>query len=168
MKTTLLASLFTFLCFMTVRAQEVYVDSNTGNDKNEGTKEAPVFSIQRAADIIGSRGNNVYTIKINPGIYVLDHHVQVATEKDMTDKRIVIEASILPDDTSWTPEKMPVVATRSLKGEIPESHHFVVSFLVDESHVTIRGIKFHGYFYPQTRSSLTAMRLPLITASSIG
>jgi hypothetical protein len=151
MKTTLLASLFTFLCFMTVRAQEVYVDSNTGNDKNEGTKEAPVFSIQRAADIIGSRGNNVYTIKINPGIYVLDHHVQVATEKDMTDKRIVIEASILPDDTSWTPEKMPVVATRSLKGEIPESHHFVVSFLVDESHVTIRGIKFHGYFYPQTR-----------------
>ncbi|MCX6260614.1 MAG: hypothetical protein NTY95_07225, partial [Bacteroidia bacterium] len=59
--------------------------------------------------------------------------------------------SILPDDTSWTPEKMPVIASKATKGEIPESDHFVVSLSINESHVTIRGLKFHGYFYPNTR-----------------
>jgi hypothetical protein len=127
------------------------VDSNTGDDKNLGTKEAPVFSIKKAAEIIKSRNNNIYTMKINPGIYVLDHHVSMVTEKEMRDKRIVIEASILPDDTSWIPEKMPVITSTAKKGEIPDFYHFVVSFLIDESHVTVRGIKFHGYFYPNTR-----------------
>ena len=136
---------------LTVQAQAVYVDSNTGDDNNPGTKEAPVFSIQKAVEIIRSRDNNIYTMKINPGIYILDSHVPVSTEKEMTDKRIVIEASILPDDTSWTPEKMPVIISKAVKGEIPVNYYFVVSFLIDESHVTIRGIKFHGYFYPNTR-----------------
>ena len=136
---------------LTNQAQAVYVDSNTGDDNNSGTKESPVFSIQKAAEIIRSRDNIIYTMKINSGIYVLDNHVSVATEKMMTDKRIVIEASILSDDTSWTPEKMPVIANNSKKGELPGNVNFVVSFLIDESHVTIRGIKFHGYFYPHTR-----------------
>jgi hypothetical protein len=136
---------------LTVNTQEVYVDCNTGNDKNPGTKEAPVFSIQKAAEIIRNRDNNICTIKINPGIYVLDSHISVATEKEMNGRRIVMEASILPDDASWTPEKMPVITSRAMKGEIPDSYHFVVGFLIDESHVTIRGIKFHGYFYPNAR-----------------
>jgi hypothetical protein len=90
-------------------------------------------------------------MKLNPGIYVLESHIPVSTEKEMTDKRITIEASVLPDDKSWTPEQMPVIVSRSKKGEIPESNNFVVSFLIDENHITIRGIKFHGYFYPNTR-----------------
>jgi hypothetical protein len=151
MKKALLISILAYICRMTVLAQAVYVDSNTGDDNNKGTKEAPVFSIQKAAEIIRSRNNDIYVIKINPGIYILDKHISVATEKVMTDKRIVIEASILPGDTSWTPEKMPVIASKAKKGEIPDSYHFVASFLIDESHVTIRGIKFHGYFYPNTR-----------------
>ena len=48
-------------------------------------------------------------------------------------------------------EKMPVIASKSKKGEIAELPHWVASFLINESHVTIRGIKFHGYFYPNTR-----------------
>jgi hypothetical protein len=78
--------------------------------------------------------------------------VLVSTEKVMNNKRIVIEASILPDDTAWTPEKMPVIVTKSKKGEVPnEYYHYVVGFLIEESHVTISGIKFPGYFYPNTR-----------------
>ncbi len=152
MKKVLFISLFTFICCLTVHAQSVYVDCNTGNDKNPGTKDAPVFSIHKAAEIIKSRDNDIYTMKINPGIYVLEHNVSIATEKDLINKRIVIEASILPDDTSWTHEKMPVITCKALKGEIPENAHFVNSFRIDESHVTIRGLKFHGYFYPHTRS----------------
>jgi hypothetical protein len=151
MKNTFLIIFSAFVCHLTVHAQEVYVDSSIGDNKNPGTREAPVYSIERAAEIINSRDNNIYIMKINPGIYVLDSHVSVATEKAMTDKRIIIEASILPDETSWTPEKMPVIACKAKKGEIPDSYHFVASFLINESHVTIRGIKFHGYFYPNTR-----------------
>jgi hypothetical protein len=151
MKNIFLIVFLASVCNLIVHAQEVYVDSSIGDNKNPGTKEAPVYSIDRAAEIITSRDNNIYIMKINPGIYVLDSHVSVATEKAMTDRRIIIEASILPGDTSWTPEKMPVIANKAKKGEIPDSYHFVVSFLINESHVTIRGIKFHGYFYPNTR-----------------
>ena len=151
MKNIFSISLLAFICHLTVHAQTVYVDSNIGDDKNPGTKESPVYSINKAAEIIRSRDNNIYTMKINPGIYVLDSHVPVATEKEMTDKHIIIEASILPGDTSWTPEKMPVITSKAIKGEIPKSYHFVISFLIDENHVTIRGIKFHGYFYPNAR-----------------
>ena len=147
----ILIIIFFVLSYLTVPAQAIYVDSNTGSNNNEGTKEAPVFSIQKAAELIASKNNDFCTMKINPGVYILDKHVTVATEKDMGERRIIIEASILPDDTSWTPEKMPVITCKALKGEIPESYHFVVSFLINESHVTIRGIKFHGYFYPQAR-----------------
>ncbi|MBN1398388.1 MAG: hypothetical protein JXA06_10190 [Bacteroidetes bacterium] len=151
MKKILFTGLLIILCILTVRAQAVYVDSKIGNDNNPGTKESPVYSIHKAAENIKSRNNDIYVIKLNPGIYILDHHVSVATEKEMTDKRIVIEASILPGDTSWTHEKMPVVTSKALKGEISGLNNWVVSFLIDESHVTIRGIKYHGYFYPHTR-----------------
>jgi hypothetical protein len=90
-------------------------------------------------------------MKINPGIYVLDSHVSVSTQKVMTDKRIVIEAAILPGDWLWKPEKMPVITCKGKKGQVAVDYNFVAAFLVEESHVTIRGIKFHGYFYPNTR-----------------
>lgn len=151
MKKIFLINFMILISHLNIHAQTIYVDSNVGDDKNSGTKEAPVFSINKAAEIIRSKDNNIYTMRINPGIYVMDSHVQVATEKEMTDKRIVIEASVLPDDTSWTPEKMPVIANKAKKGETPVNSNFVISFLIDESHVTIRGIKFHGYFYPNTR-----------------
>jgi len=149
---TIVSGVIIFICQLTICAQAVYVDSNIGDDKNPGTTESPVYSIQKAAEIISSRDNDIYTIKINPGIYVLDKHVSVATKKSMADKRIVIESTFLPDDSLWSPEKMPVIINSSLNGEIPEADYsYVVSFLINESHVTIRGIKFHGYVYPNTR-----------------
>jgi len=153
MKKTLLVSLSIFICHLVIHAQAVYVDSNIGDDKNSGTKETPVFSINKAAEIIRNRSNNIYVMKINPGIYVLDKHVLVNTEKSMTNKRIVIEATILPDDTTWTPDKMPVIITISTKGEIMEKDlwikdNWITSFYINVSHVTIRGLKFEGYNYP--------------------
>jgi hypothetical protein len=153
MERTILFSLFIFICLALVQAQVVYVDSNAGDDKNPGTKELPVFSIQKAAEIIKSKKNDISTMKINPGIYILDHHISIETEKETAGKRIVVEASILPDDSEWTPEKMPVIITRSNKGEIMQEDLFIkdnwiTSFYINESHVTIKGLKFHGYNYP--------------------
>ena len=151
MKRVLFTILFIILCFFTICSQAVYVDSNIGNDNNDGSEKAPVFSIEKAEEIINSNANEIYTMRINPGIYILSRHISVSTEKNMTGKRIIIEAGILPDDPSWTPEKMPVIASRAMEGEIPENSHFVTGFRIDESHVTIRGLKFHGYFYPHSR-----------------
>jgi hypothetical protein len=151
MKNTLFISLLTLIYSIAIHAQVVYVDGNTGNDKNPGTKEAPFYSINRAMEIISIPDNDIYTMKINPGIYVMEKHVVVSTTKDMTNKRITIEAAILPDDQAWVPEKMPVIICKGEKGQIAEGYNFVAAFLVDENHVTIRGMKFHGYFYPNTR-----------------
>ena len=132
--------------------QAVYVDSETGDDNNNGSEESPLHSIPKAVEVIRNQDNTFYVIKINPGIYVLENPLSVYTDKDMTDKRIVIEAAVLPGDLSWRPEKMPIVFSISKKGEVPgQDYHFVVSFLINESHVTIRGLKFPGYFYPNTR-----------------
>ena len=142
------------LCSMnllTSRAQKIYVDSNTGNDNNNGSKESPVLTIKKAAEIIKSPDNDIYIMKINPGMYVLDHYISISTDKNMSGKRIVIESTILPGDSLWTPEKMPIIICTAKKGEIPSDYHFVTSFLIEASHVTFRGIKFPGYFYPNTR-----------------
>jgi hypothetical protein len=153
MKKPLIISLLNLICFLTINAQIVFVDCYIGNDNNDGTEKAPLYSINKAAEIIKSKDNGVYTIKINPGIYVLDHHVSISTDKVRTDKRIIIEATILPDDSTWTPEKMPIIKTRSRKGEIMREDLFIkdnwiTSFYINENHVTIRGLKFLGYDYP--------------------
>lgn len=135
-----------------VYAQAVYVDCETGDDYNNGSSESPLSTIEKAAEIVKSQSNEIYVIKINPGIYVLNHPLSIETDKDITGKRLVIEASVLPGDASWTPEKMPIIFSTSKKGEVPgQDYHFVASFLINESHLTIRGIKFPGYFYPNTR-----------------
>jgi len=66
MKKALLISLLVCICGLAIHAQTVYVDSNKGNDNNIGSEEAPVYSIYKAAEIIRSQGNNIYTMKINP------------------------------------------------------------------------------------------------------
>ncbi len=151
MKQAHLIVLLTMVCMNTIQSQSVYVDSSTGNDDHPGTSAAPLRSIKKAMEVIRSGENDIYTMILNPGLYVLDRHIILSTEKEMTDKRLVIEAAILPGDPAWTPEKMPVIISKSVKGEIAFNQNLVVGFLVDESHVTIRGMKFHGYFYPHTR-----------------
>jgi len=95
----------------------------------------------------------MHIMKINPGIYVLNKHIEVTTEKNLHNRRIVIEASVLPDDPEWMPEKMPVIISRSAPGEIMSEDTFlkdywITSFYINASHVTIRGLKFLGYNYP--------------------
>jgi len=152
MKENCLAALLTSMCLMNANSQAVYVDSKIGKDVNQGSKEAPVYSIGRAAEIIHCTDNDLCLMKINPGIYVLDEPVSISTKKPMEGKRIIVEAAILPDDPDWIPEKMPVIISTSKKGDLEGlDYHFVAALLVDASRVTIRGLKFPGYAYPNTR-----------------
>ncbi len=152
MKKRLFLSFLVCICVFTVYPQAVYVDSENGDDSNPGTEAAPFHSIHKALEIIKSDANSIYTVKINSGVYILDSVLSISTDKDMTGRRIVFEANTLPDDPSWTPEGMPVIISNSRKGEVPgEYYHYVVGFLIDESHISIRGLKFLGYFYPNAR-----------------
>lgn len=132
-------------------ADVVYVDSISGNDNNPGTETKPFETIAKAIEVVGLAKNDVLTIKLNPGIHVLHSHQKVATQKDLKKRRITIEASILPDSSDWNPEKMPVIVSSAPKGEFPEKERWVVAFLVEESHVSFRGLKFLGYAYPNTQ-----------------
>ena len=80
-KTFLLISLVIISNLM-VNAQAVYVDSNTGNDNNNGTIQSPFFSIQKALEIIKNKDNDIYVIKINPGIYIPEKPLVINTEKE--------------------------------------------------------------------------------------
>lgn len=152
MKKIIQLILLSIFCLLTTQAQTVYVDSNIGNNTNNGTIESPLYSIDKAVELLHENDNSVTTIKINSGIYTLNKPVYISTEKELNNRRIVIEANILPGDLAWTPEKMPVVISTSKKGDLKDMNfNFVAAFVIDESFVTIRGIKFPGYFYPNTR-----------------
>lgn len=151
MKNTLSTLIFCAIALM-CQSQIIYVDSNNGNDSNPGTIDAPVYSLHKAIDFVNSENNGVYVIKINPGIYVLEKPLEIKSIKPLSkEKRIVFESSILPGDSLWTPEMMPVIINRSKKGSVTYHQQHVVSFQIEVSHITIRGLKFSGYFYPNTK-----------------
>jgi hypothetical protein len=129
-------------------AETIYVDARNGNDDNPGTKDNPVRTVGRAAVIVnGSTGKGPATIKIAPGIYSLSKSVEFGGTRQYTEKeRLVIEASILPDDTQWKPALMPVI----LSTEDPRKQGGLdgltatYGIKIGVSHVTIRGLKFLG------------------------
>src|SRR4030042_78863 len=79
-------------------AETVYVDARNGSDKNTGTKDNPVQTIGRAAEMVNSRTEPGPTIiKISPGIYNLTESVEFGGTLSFTEKeRLGIEASVFP------------------------------------------------------------------------
>ena len=129
-------------------AETLYIDSRKGNDANPGTKEKPLRTIGRAAVMVNSKTEEgPTTIKIGPGIYGLDKTVVFENRRPYTEKnRLVIEASILPDETRWGPTLMPVIVSVEdprKSGKLNERTE-TYSLKIKVSHVTIRGLKFLG------------------------
>ena len=129
-------------------AETIYVDGRGGSDKNPGTKDEPVKTVGRVAEIVNSSmGQGPTTIKIAPGIYNLTESVMFSGTGQYTEKeRLVIEAIELPDDPQWKPALMPVI----LSTEDPRKHGNLdgltatYGIKIGVSHVTIRGLKFLG------------------------
>jgi len=129
-------------------AETIYVDVRNGSDKNPGIKEKPVKTIEHAAEIVNRNTEpGPATIKIAPGIYSLNESVEVNGTRLYTEKqRLLIEATILPDDQQWRPSLMPVILSiedpRKQDGlsELTATYELKIG----TSHVTIRGLKFMG------------------------
>ncbi|MHC4644583.1 MAG: right-handed parallel beta-helix repeat-containing protein [Planctomycetota bacterium] len=129
-------------------AETLYVDGRTGHDTNPGTRQKPLRTISKAARMVNSETTPGTTvIKIAPGIYNLAETVVFENNRPYTEKdRLVIEASILPDDPQWKPAVMPVIlSTENPKDpNKPDQLTETYSLKIKVSHVTIRGLKFLG------------------------
>jgi hypothetical protein len=129
-------------------SQIVYVNGRAGSDENAGTNERPVRTLRRAAEIVnGGSEPGPATIKISPGRYNLTESVTFGgTRRYSQESRLVIEASILPDDPQWKPALMPVILSTEDPRKQGNSKDLTETYglKIETSHVTIRGLKFMG------------------------
>ncbi len=129
-------------------ALTIYVDSRRGDDANEGTRENPLKTIGRAAELIRRKTEaGPVTVKIAPGLYSLAQSVDLEAGCPFTEEdRLVIEALVLPGDPKWTPTLMPVILSVEDPRKSGELNRLTETygFRIKTSHVTIRGLRFLG------------------------
>ncbi len=131
-----------------VIAEVLYVDSTNGNDTNPGIREQPLKTIGKAAKLVNrSTESGPTTIKVAPGVYALTETVVFENTRPYTkEKRLTMEATVLPDETKWKPQLMPVILStedpRNL--EKPDLMTGTYGIKIKLSHVTIRGLRFLG------------------------
>ena len=125
-----------------VYGETFYVDSQRGDDGNPGSKERPLGTLSRAAELVnGNHQAGPTVIKILPGVYKLDAAVVFDNNRAYTQKdRLIIEASVFPGTSAWDPKMMPIV----LDQQEPNAVMGTYGIKVHVSHVTIRGLKFQG------------------------
>ncbi|MHC4396614.1 MAG: right-handed parallel beta-helix repeat-containing protein [Planctomycetota bacterium] len=138
-------ALIVMMLASSVIAETIYVDNRNGNDANPGSKEKPLHTINQAAVMVSnSNARGPTTIKIAPGVYNLTKAVVFENTRPYTkEKRLTIEATVLPDDPQWKPAVMPVILSTEDPGKpdvLTETH----SLKIKTSYVTIRGLKFLG------------------------
>ncbi|MHC4574459.1 MAG: MBL fold metallo-hydrolase [Planctomycetota bacterium] len=125
--------------------ETLYVDGMNGNDGNPGTEERPLGTIGKAAIMVNSKREAGPTrIKLAAAVYNLRKAVVFDNNRPYTEeKRLVIEASILPDDPEWKPVLMPIILST---GELlpDDKNRGTYGLKIEMSHVTIRGLKFLG------------------------
>lgn len=138
--------------------ETLYIDSRNGNDINPGTKEKPLCTMGKAAVMVNSRTEGgPTTIKIGPGVYNLTKAVFFKNTRLYTkEKRLTIEATVLPDDPNWKPVLMPVILSTEIPQQWEKTNGQVETsgLKIEINHVTIRGLKFlgspvlHIWYYP--------------------
>lgn len=135
--------LFTMSALL-VQAENLYVNSRTGNDTNSGAKSHPLKTLTEAAKRVNeNKEKGATTIFLSDGVHLITQTAVFTNDKYTLKNRLVIRAEVMPDDAGWTPQKMPVVVTavplmpgvggEEAKGIQPEV-----------SHVTIEGLRFTG------------------------
>ncbi|OFY72028.1 MAG: hypothetical protein A2V46_01895, partial [Bacteroidetes bacterium RBG_19FT_COMBO_42_7] len=148
--TLLFFSLLNFV--LSAQINDLYIDANTGNDHNVGSKEQPLKTLYGAASRVNkANGTGAISIYLSEGIYGLDatvtfHPVNWHFSKD---KRLTIRAAILPDDPEWNPGKMPViVSTMPLdfkpNGRVDPLGGASYGIQIETSYVTIQGLRVLG------------------------
>ncbi len=156
-------------------AETLYVDGTQGDDSNPGTSEKPLKTLPAAAHLVNTNQEAGPTvIKILPGTYHLTEKVLFENNRPYSkDNRLTIEASVLPDDSDWKPELMPVIYSSALPSENFQ-FECSIGLNIEVSHVTVRGLKFLGnplpqiYYYPIGRQGRTLEDLEITQCVFVG
>ena len=143
--------LFGAACFLALAAGgavTLHVDSNRGSDTNAGTANQPLRTLEQAARLANARAERgPLTIKLAAGIYPLSKPVLFENQRAFAkEERLILEASVLPDDPNWSPGQMPAIVStedprQSDQFEKPTQTY---GLKIRMSHVTVRGLKFLG------------------------
>jgi hypothetical protein len=163
-------------------AETLYVNGISGDDNSLGTKDKPLKTINKAAAMVNdSNAPGPTTIKIGPGVYNLTKAVVFENIRSYTkEKRLTIEATILPDDPNWKPALMPVVLSTQEPTRQEKLEDYIkygtqtCGFQIEINHVTICGLKFLGdptpnnRHYPIRRNSKTAKDLIVTQCLFVG
>lgn len=152
---------FQFLLMIGLHAQTIYVDANLGSESGTGSIDAPFQSLEQAIKHANKfTGVGEIIIKLQSGIYLLEDKVDINPVRIMSDTlRYIIQAAVMPNDTAWTPAKMPVIQSISENNSNTQFPHST-GLLVASNHVTIKGLKFLGnpnpqvnYYYPISKEN---------------
>lgn len=132
-------------------ADEFYINARTGNDANPGNKLQPLKTIAEAARRINTNTKKTTTtIILEEGVYPLTETVFFNNNKFTAENRLIIRAEILPDDSNWDPQRMPIITTVIPTMPTPNDGEEARGFEIEVSHVTIEGLRFTGspvYYY---------------------
>ena len=161
MKNVIITFCTLLFVFSSVNAQVLYVDSQNGNDGNNGDINMPFKTIHKAVAVANNlTGQGNITLKILPGLYVLYGRIDINPVRILDENsKFTIESALKPGDASWTPSKMPVIVSVSENNSETQFKHST-GFLVSSDFVEISGLKFCGnanpsvvYYYPITREN---------------
>lgn len=130
---------------------DIYI-SETGNDSQPGSKEQPIRTLNKAAEMVNkANGKGSINVILTEGIYGLDatalfHPVNWHFSAE---ERLTIRAEVLPDDEDWNPGQMPViVCTMPLDfkpyGNDDPLGGAAYGIQIETSHVTIQGLRILG------------------------
>lgn len=131
---------------------EFHINRINGNDLNSGTKEQPLKTLNKAADLVNlANGKGAITVYLAEGIYGLDATITFhpANWHFTREQRLTIRSESLPDDADWDPGKMPViVSTMPLNfkpnGNIDPLGGTSYGIQIETEHVTIQGLRVLG------------------------
>ena len=124
---------FQFLLMFGLHAQIIYVDANLGGESGTGSINAPFQSLEQAIKHVNKfTGVGEIIIKLQPGIYLLEDKVDINPVRIMSDTlRYIIQAAVMPNDTAWTPAKMPAIQSISENNsntQFPHSTGLLVAY----------------------------------------
>lgn len=145
------------LAFSMTYAEQIYINPTAGNDLNIGSKQQPLKSIAEAAKRINANAQTESTtIILSEGVYTLTETVLFNNNKFSLQNRLTIRAEVLPDDSTWNPQRMPIITTMIPMKQKPGDGEEARGFKIDVSHVTIVGLRFTGspvYYYIDSKQS---------------
>jgi hypothetical protein len=139
------------------RAQEAstsetfYVNAETGDDGNPGTKGKPLKTIPEAARRVSKgQGSGPTTAIIAEGLYGLDETALFRPQRRYAkNARLTIRAEALPDDPDWTPARMPVLVStmplsKTWMGRPDPFGGVSYGLQIETSHATVQGLRILG------------------------